>query len=150
MMMPKARRWKERPEEVVYPLSKTSEHPLFVIEGFVRDDIMKEYEKLPEGKPFEKGTVFLTSDAVPVVDMYVKISVVCKPVWNKEFGEYVSYALMGGRITKVKGPGRVTVVMSVTNMPAPEELDCGDWEVELVYVEGARFPWVMNSMRKAE
>ena len=130
------------------PLTEDSQHPACVLEGFVREDMAREYEALPPGKPFDVGTVFLRSGVKPVIGAYVKMQVSCKPTWNKDFKEHVSYALMGGRVHTVREDGHVLATVSVTNMPAPAELDVGDWDVELVFKVELEHPWVMVSMRR--
>ena len=126
----------------------SSNLPSCVIEGFIREDMAKEFEKLPPGKPFKEGTVFLHRGVKPVVGAYIKAQVTTKPSYNKEFKETVSCALMGGTVHTVKSPTCVVATMGTTNMPAPEEIDCGDWEVELQLEAGRRFPWVIVGMWK--
>lgn len=130
------------------PLEETSQHPSCVLEGFVRDDMAQKYASEPPGKPFEAGTVFLRHGVEPVVGAFVKLQVNCKPEWNKEFEQEVTYALMGGRIHTVHSDKRVSATLSVSNMPATKALDVGEWDVDLVYEEGLQFPWVMVSMRR--
>ena len=108
---------------------------------------MREYEHLPEGKPFEVGTVFLRGGVPPVVGAYVKVQVTCKPTWNEEFEEEVAYGLMGGRVHTVRGDGHVVATVEITNMPAPEALEGVEWDVELVFDEEYANPWVVRSMR---
>lgn len=129
-------------------LAATSQHPDCVLEGFVRDDMMREYEGLPPGQPFEVGTVFLHRGVKPVVGAYVKAQITCKPTWNEEFKQDVTYALMGGKVHTVRDEKHVALTMSVTNMPAPAELDVGEWDVELELRSEYAHPWVVTSMRR--
>lgn len=127
--------------------ASNSQHPPCVIEGFVREDMMREYEHLPEGKPFEAGTVFLRGGVAPVVGAYVKVQVSCEPTWNEEFEEEVTYGLMGGHVHTVREDGSVLATVEITNMPAPEALEGVEWDVELVLDEEYANPWVVRSMR---
>ena len=133
---------------VVLRRSVEPAYPSCVVEGFVREDMAEAFEHLPPGKPFERGTVFLRRGVKPVVGAYVKMQVTTKPEWNKEFKETVSSALMGGKIHTVKSAKRVVATMEVTNMPASESIDCGEWEVELEFKEEYEHPWVMVGMVK--
>ena len=138
------RRWPKRPDYCGF--AEDSQHPPYILEAFVRNDIMNEYEKLPVGKPFEVGTKFLKRDTVPDVGTFVKVQILCKPVKVPGFpGEKVTGCLMGGRIHTVLGPGRVQATVEATTLPSPLELEA-DWDVELVFRAEFEHPWVVERM----
>ena len=125
-----------------------SKKPSYVIEAFVRDDVLREYKKLPPGKPFDKGTVFLCRETKPVIGAFVKVQVITRPMFNKDFAEEVAGCFMGGRVHTVHDVKHVAATLEVTSMPAPEDLEFSEWDVELEFHEQLKHPWAMRSMRR--
>jgi hypothetical protein len=148
MAAKRQRQWAQRPQPAaVHQLSAASEHPPCVIEGFVREDVAEEMERLPPGEPFEAGTKFLHRGVVPCIGAFVKMQVVCKPTWNEEFGEDIAWCLMGGRVHTIVAAGHVIAALEVTSLPAPVALEVGEWDVELVYDPDLTHSWVLHGMR---
>jgi hypothetical protein len=120
--------------------------PIFVLDGFVPEDTLLEYDRMQEDGRTECESVWLRDGQPPALGQIAKVQLDFDPLWNY-LDEEATWVLLAGPVTEVMSPTRVRAIARPSTDNAPPEAEC-EWELVLRYDRDFDNPWVLESSRR--